>query len=475
MKVWNLPESAKLQAQTLDKLSLAPWRFLRGETNSPFAKLLRPLFDDLADEESYVEVRQSANSINAAGQMVLAIHLNDQRAALWETNLAAVLESLTGIHPTNSQSAGGNSIGGWSLKKHHVPNLIEFAHAGEWVLVGAGENHNALLEEALAGLNRAGAPFPASATNSWLEASGVLSRIASLIGIDVGSASNLPEVSFIVRGAAQYVLTDGEITLPHGESVELEPWNMPTNLIDGGLMSFTAMRGLRPWLRSSRIWTNLQAEQPPDQFYMWALRAFPMETYFAAPLPDASNIVSRVSDRILEKGTSWFATNGLAAFQRSETFNGLSWHGVPYATPFLESVETNGSGFMYGGTFQPELPLQPPPPALLQEILDHTNLVYYDWEITGQRVDQLLYLGQFIRLVSEKAQLPAGSAALVWLRAIIPQLNKCGTEITQPTPGNLVFTRDSSVGLTAIELQLLADWLESPDFPRGLHTLTAAP
>jgi hypothetical protein len=30
------------------------------------------------------------------------------------------------------------------------------------------------------------------------------------------------------------------------------------------------------------------------------------------------------------------------------------------------------------------------------------------------------------------------------------------------------------LGLTAIELEWLADWLESPEFPRGLHTLSAA-
>src|SRR5882724_5216944 len=28
MKIWNLPESAKVEAQTLDKLSTAPWRLL---------------------------------------------------------------------------------------------------------------------------------------------------------------------------------------------------------------------------------------------------------------------------------------------------------------------------------------------------------------------------------------------------------------------------------------------------------------
>src|SRR5579864_9808299 len=31
MAIWKMPESAKLESQTLDKLSLAPWRLLRGQ------------------------------------------------------------------------------------------------------------------------------------------------------------------------------------------------------------------------------------------------------------------------------------------------------------------------------------------------------------------------------------------------------------------------------------------------------------
>src|ERR1035437_279584 len=61
MRIWNLPESVKLQTQTLDKLSSAPWRLLRGDTNQPSTNLLRPLLDDLVQEESYLEIRDATN------------------------------------------------------------------------------------------------------------------------------------------------------------------------------------------------------------------------------------------------------------------------------------------------------------------------------------------------------------------------------------------------------------------------------
>jgi len=39
----------------------------------------------------------------------------------------------------------------------------------------------------------------------------------------------------------------------------------------------------------------------------------------------------------------------------------------------------------------------------------------------------------------------------------------------------LTFARKSTLGFTALELHLLADWLESPRFPHGLHTFPAPP
>src|ERR1043165_5475673 len=48
MKIWDAPESARVEAQTLDKLSTAPWRLLphAATTNASDAPLLRTLLDD---------------------------------------------------------------------------------------------------------------------------------------------------------------------------------------------------------------------------------------------------------------------------------------------------------------------------------------------------------------------------------------------------------------------------------------------
>ena len=75
------------------------------------------------------------------------------------------------------------------------------------------------------------------------------------------------------------------------------------------------------------------------------------------------------------------------------------------------------------------------------------------------------------RVIFHKPQLPP--AAALWLKNLEPMLGDSTTLVTQTGPEQLGFTRNSTVGLTALELHLLADWLESPQFPRGLHTFPA--
>ena len=62
-----------------------------------------------------------------------------------------------------------------------------------------------------------------------------------------------------------------------------------------------------------------------------------------------------------------------------------------------------------------------------------------------------------------------------WLKALSSKLGNCGTEVTAMDPTHLSLVRKSGLGLTAAELHVLADWLESPAFPSGLHTLLAPP
>ena len=100
LKVWRLPQTTALVAQTLDKLSRWPGH---GATNTASAAF-RPLLDDLVNSEFYLEISTPTNSqsalrnpqlnINSAlrtpnSALLLAVHLPADRANFWQTNLAA--------------------------------------------------------------------------------------------------------------------------------------------------------------------------------------------------------------------------------------------------------------------------------------------------------------------------------------------------------------------------------------------------
>ncbi|HEV2435920.1 MAG TPA: hypothetical protein VG077_07970 [Verrucomicrobiae bacterium] len=489
MTIWNLPESRKLEQQTLDKLSLAPWPVLHRNPDTNAAAFLRPLLDDLVANESYWEIRQTTNQL---GELALAIRLDDRRAALWQTNLARVLESLTGIPPAPAP----DHRYGWSLKKHHDPNFLELARARGWTILGAAEDHNELVAELKSRIQRGQVPLPTGNTNDWLAAdfdparlAAVLSlsarrgEIPSLAGAGVGGSTprrdeaerrRLNRFYLAVTGDGTNVLCQGTVGFSRPLALELQPWNIPTNLMDQQLSSFTLIRGFKAWLESAPAWTRLQIGPPPDQACFWALWGLPMQNYFTAPLPGASNEVGQFTDWALQNQGRWLATNDQARFERSTTFNGLEWKGLPLLSPFLRSITVGNQSFLYGGGF-PNAVGQPLSLKSVQNDLSRTNLVYHDWELTGLRTRQWLDAGQIVRFLLHKATLPSNSTGYIWLKAIPPGLGASVTDITQTGPNQLYFNRQSTLGFTGIELNLLADWLESPQFPRGLYSLLTPP
>jgi len=458
MALWDLPETVKLQAQTLGKLSRAPWPFL-GKTNQVSADTLLPLLDDLVGQECYLEARQATNAPDAPNEIVLAVHLSADQADLWQSKLATVMDSL-GAAPKSKNPAT------WILNNNSRSKTIEFARAGEWSVLAMAQNHNALLDETIARINSQHTPVVDSSTNAFFEAFADLGQLTHQSG-----SNALPKISLAMKIEKDGVVTTGDLLFSGAEPIQLNAWNFPTNLISSNADSITAMRGLASWLKTAQWWSNLKAGPPPDQCFVWATQESPMQTYFVAPMPNASNAAARIAELALQKqGPPWL-TNALAGFQKSKYAEGLSWRGFPYFTPFLRNDTTNGQNILLGGFLEVEGPPGPPPSGVVDGILSKTNLVYYDRELTTMRIEQWIQLGQAIRFASGAAQLPADSASFQWLRAISPHLNSCSTEITQTGPNKLSLTRKSDLGFSAIELHLLADWLESPEFPLGTYSL----
>jgi len=109
----------------------------------------------------------------------------------------------------------------------------------------------------------------------------------------------------------------------------------------------------------------------------------------------------------------------------------------------------------------------PAPPELFSQ-LKKKNLVYYDWEITQERLKQWRPIWQFAQIIQGKF-FPA-SASDRWIEAITPKLENSVTEATLEKPNRLKLVRQSQSGFTALELVLLAHAIDPYDvYDRPAH------
>ncbi len=483
--VTSLPESKQLAAQTLDRLALGllatnnlpPTTNLLSDTASAAtnsrapltgaAALLRPLLADLFQEESYLEVRQATNQ---PGDLVLAIRLDDARGGLWQTNLAAVLQSRTGLTPVLGQDSRS-----WQLPIPRRPASITFGRLSGWTLIGVGRETNLLMAELAAVIQRDGQPFARQPKNFWCYADFDLRRVASALALDWPLPAGLPKVTLTAIGDRGNVRTVAALNFPQPLPFNVEPWNIPTNLVHEPIVSFTAVQGLTTWLSALKSWQDLQIGPPPGQLFFWAQSGLPFMSFCAAALPNGSNCVTRLSDLLVNRANPWLTNNGLGKFEHATNFHGAIWSDLAIVTPFLKSTSQNGGDFAFAGMEADLLTNRTAPKALFHQVTSITNLVAYDWELTGPRLEQWLYVGQLLRFALYKAQIPPKSVSFAWLSALETRLGNCGTAVARTGPAQLSLVRNSGIGLNSAELDLLADWLESPRFPRGLNTLLGEP
>jgi hypothetical protein len=242
----------------------------------------------------------------------------------------------------------------------------------------------------------------------------------------------------------------------------LENWRLPASLICQPLISFTAARGVAPWL-AKQPWTRpLEIQPQPAQLFIWALARIPFQTFAAEPVPDAKAALDQL-ERQLPADANWRG-QFISPFNMVMTNNEISWRGMPFITPFVRAVREPAGDFLFGGFFTNPSKSRPLPPELLAQ-LSRPNLVYYHWENTAERLNELPQMSQLMLMLTRHRQIDVRSAAGKWLNHATPALGAAVTEATQTAPNELAFKRTAPSGLTAIELLAFTDWLEGPQFP----------
>jgi hypothetical protein len=452
--LWLTPEAQALRAQTFNKLSTAPYTWLKekiaaGAGNG--AAQLRPLLDDLISAEWFFEARDSAGSLP---EFVLAIRLKADRAQLWQNNLATVLEAWTKI--TTQKIPGG-----WLLKKHLPPDSVRFVRVGDWVVFSCEQGQFTLGDDLVQQVTATKRPLPV-AKDYWFKVDADWPRLAKWF--PAVQSLDLPETKLSVIGRDGNLHVDGKLVSPQSFGLALDKWRVPTNSLHQPFISLTAARGITPWLKK-QSWTEPYEISPmPNQMFIWALAGIPFQTFAAVPVPNGDAALAQLRDKLKTAAQANAQGGWLMPLSVTLTNHEITLGGIPFAAPFVRAVREPAGDFLLAGLF-PNTPRSKPLPPELFTRLATPSLVFYHWEITAERLKLLLQPAQLVPVLTRHQQLDGQSAAAKWLDRIGPPLGNTVTEVTQTAPNELTFTRKAPAGLTAIELFALASWLEAKNFP----------
>ena len=437
-------QALALESQTLDKLSRAPGTWFKSKLPAGAfdgSPQLRPLLDDAAKSEWVFEMRDATPS----PEFALAIRLDDARAQLWQTNLRSLLESWTQIKAQDITN-------GWQLKKDMPPNLFRIVRAGQWLIVGCGQDELPL-SDAWANGNQ-----PDENETNWASAKVNWPRLAEIF--PDFAKFDLPAMQMQVVGRDGNLLPSGTFELSQPLPA-LEPWQIPVKMIHQPLTSFTAVRGFGPWLERQPWAKRLQISPEPDQAFSWSLGSYPLQAFIAVPVTNSTTALAQLGQN-LASNTNW--ENDLMNFiSLGITNNRIFLRNVPFAGPEILALNDSSGDYLFADVF-PNVADGEAPPQLLEQ-LKPENLVAYHWEITSDRLKALPQLSQLALMITQRRQFDPNSATGQWLKYIGPALSNCVTKVTQTGPAELAFSRSGRAGLTAVELVALASWLEAPNFP----------
>jgi hypothetical protein len=216
------------------------------------------------------------------------------------------------------------------------------------------------------------------------------------------------------------------------------------------------------------------------------MREMAFQSYVAWPAADPTNtLLSLATDAIDAFNPALEKLNGSALTWNPKSSQ-LVWSNLSLISPTIVAVTRKNASFLFGGLI-PQTPGKGPAPAgLWAQLQGQTNLVYYDWELTGPRVKYLLTVTELLPVLRMLDIGPAepfktvpapkgkGRAAVdprlsleeAWLANLERYLGKTVTQVNKTGPNEVTIVRDSHFVFSSLELVLLSHWLsDTPASP----------
>ncbi|MCC7374684.1 MAG: hypothetical protein IT581_08505 [Verrucomicrobiales bacterium] len=473
-------ESQQLINNAAGKLAVRLPSWLGGGDAGKGGAALQPLVRRFLDSETFLEVRADAKGVS---DWAIAARLDAAAAA-------------TGNELRQALGASAGEVtekpGGWEIHPKGGHGGARFAVAGAWAILGHGAGAFDALQQRI---QKNGAPAP-TATNYLYRLDAKLSRLAELLDWPKeppGPVRQWPQVQVMVEPRNGKLRTKAEMDFGRPLELELVPWEVPAPFITEPIVGFTAVQGADTWLKRLALFAAQADANWPKQLFLWSLAGRSYQQYLAAPMDKPADLLAKVAPAL--------PANFLSAYQWPDakhplnvTNDGAKYdiRGLPWMAPFLGTAPLGDKEALVGGLFFP-LKGQLAPAELMDQVRGRTNLVLYDWEVTGRSVvitnrtpaaglsigtNYIGRLPQFRDLIQlalgtkfSPAQLSltkSGEIAIPgwsWILSVMPYLGETVTEVTRTGPSHLSLTRQSQVGLNALEITQVLRWLENPGFP----------
>ena len=462
-KVFTIPSTIRFEDLVLNRLCASLAESLHFQTNATNVALLRPLLDDLLRAESIASVGgTSGKPVN----YVVALHLDAQRAKVWQQNLK-------GASPGPGETLHAETFSGWQWNKG-ANDSFWMVPARDWMLVGRGGDLAAVRSGYLQEIQKSGRPAPALDFN-WFEADVDWPRLANWFPL-----SSCPlklgrtQIAISAEHASFHMV--GQVTYGQPIQWHSQPWRIPTNMVRMPLTSFATGQDVEPFLKSDETLSRLCTNPLRDQFFFWSMGQMPFQSYVAWPADNASNTMKELSTQALaELNPKLKALNG-TQLQWNAAQAQLVWTKFQLTSPVVEAAPAREGQFLVGGLFPVTKGSGPVPKELWDQFQGRTDLVYYDWERTGARVLELRTLTQTLPLLQmlsvgpnkpfdARKFGPRLNAEEQWLGGLTRMPGYTVTEVTKTRPDELTVIRNSPLVFSSLEIVLLSHWLS--DTPAG--------
>jgi hypothetical protein len=451
--VWQLPNSVELLKQVeRQSAGVALAAFVPASRLSNAVVRATPLAHDLVEQETIVDVRGAPGSL----QWSIALRLPQARQNAWNEALRGILAD-AGIQPVAPSTQEGFTGARGSLAKGQV----QWVSAGDWFVLSFGPGVSTESTAWLQAIRKSGTPEPALGDH-WLTVQADLGRLSKTFTLIPDFAASQVDLSFGPRG--KNVRTDAKLEFPNSLDWIAEPWVLPLESIHDPIVGFSAARGIRPLLSKNADLMSLQLPMLPNQACSWSMASIPYIVSAACPMPNSSNTIWQGL-----QGLPTLLTNyGRPVGQMTWITNSgqLVWQGLPFIGPTAKPLFDGGVEFLHTSILPPPAAGRKPPAALFS-FMSRTNLAYYDWEITEERVNAWRYIYQVGLLVFGRVgpDTNAPTQRLMDDLSSGKRLANCVTEVTVTGPSELTVVRNSPVGLTGLEIVNFLRWVDTPHFP----------